>query len=116
MNSAFIHVPRTFYWNWCNFKIYFDNWKTISSSIYFSKHVWTTFDSFLTHILINLSLSIIKNYWIVCWRLVSIILAAQEEEIRSTAVQSQPRQIVHETLSRKILHKKGWRSGSGGRP
>jgi hypothetical protein len=35
------------------------------------------------------------------------ILATQEAEIRRIAVQSQPRQIVHETLSRKIHHKKG---------
>jgi hypothetical protein len=31
--------------------------------------------------------------------LISIILATWEAEIRSIAVQSQPRQIVHETLS-----------------
>jgi hypothetical protein len=29
------------------------------------------------------------------------ILATQEAEIRKTAIQSQPRQIVHETLSQK---------------
>jgi hypothetical protein len=31
----------------------------------------------------------------------SIILATQEAEIRRVEVQSQPRQIVHETLSQK---------------
>jgi hypothetical protein len=30
----------------------------------------------------------------------------QEAEIRRTAVQSQPRQIVHENLAQKTLHKK----------
>jgi hypothetical protein len=34
-----------------------------------------------------------------------IILATQEAEIRRITVESQPRQIVHEILSRKILHK-----------
>jgi hypothetical protein len=34
-----------------------------------------------------------------------VILATQEAEIRRMAVQSQPRQIVHETLSPKTLHK-----------
>jgi hypothetical protein len=33
--------------------------------------------------------------------LMPVILATQEAEIRRTAVGSQPRQIVHETLSRK---------------
>jgi hypothetical protein len=51
-----------------------------------------------------------------------IILATQEAEIRRIMVQNQPRQIVHETLTRKTLHKKrkkegkkkkkGWWSGS----
>jgi hypothetical protein len=36
-----------------------------------------------------------------------IILATQEVEIRRIAIQSQPRQIVHETLSQKTHHKKG---------
>jgi hypothetical protein len=34
-----------------------------------------------------------------CWRLTPIILAAQEAEIRRIMVQSQPGQIVCETLS-----------------
>jgi hypothetical protein len=34
-----------------------------------------------------------------------IILATQETEIRRLTVQSQPGQIVHETLSQKTLHK-----------
>jgi hypothetical protein len=34
-----------------------------------------------------------------------VILATWEAEIRSLAVQSQPRQIVHKTLSQKTLHK-----------
>jgi hypothetical protein len=38
-----------------------------------------------------------------------IILATQEAEIRRTAVQSQPRQVIHETLSgKKSFIKKGW--------
>jgi hypothetical protein len=37
-----------------------------------------------------------------------VILATQEAEIRRIAVQSQPRQIVRETLSqKKTHHKKG---------
>jgi hypothetical protein len=41
------------------------------------------------------------------WCLTSVILATQEAEIRRVVIQSQPRQIVRETLSRKNLHKKG---------
>jgi hypothetical protein len=43
-----------------------------------------------------------------------VILAAQKAEIRRITVQSQPRQIVHETLSqkktktKKTFTKKGW--------
>jgi hypothetical protein len=37
----------------------------------------------------------------------SIILAILEAEIRRTAVRSQPKQIVHETLSQKYTQKKG---------
>jgi hypothetical protein len=36
-----------------------------------------------------------------------VILAAQEAEIRRIVVQSQPRQIVHETLYGKYLTQKG---------
>jgi hypothetical protein len=36
-----------------------------------------------------------------------VILATQEAKIRRITVQSQPRQIVHETLSRKNHHKTG---------
>jgi hypothetical protein len=36
-----------------------------------------------------------------------VILATQEAEIRRIEVQSQPRQIVCETLSQKTLHKTG---------
>jgi predicted AAA+ superfamily ATPase len=40
-----------------------------------------------------------------------VILATQEAEIRRITVQSQPRQIVHKTLSRKkTITKKGWQS------
>jgi hypothetical protein len=35
-----------------------------------------------------------------------VIQATQEAEIRRITVQSQPKQIVHETLSQKTLHKK----------
>jgi hypothetical protein len=42
-----------------------------------------------------------------------VILATQEAEIRGIAVQSQPGQIVHETLSQKNpSQKKGWWCGS----
>jgi hypothetical protein len=47
-----------------------------------------------------------------CWWLTPVILATQEAGIRKTAVQSQPRQIVHETLSQKKHHKKGLVEGS----
>jgi hypothetical protein len=40
------------------------------------------------------------------WELMPVILATQEAEIRRIKVQSNPRQIVHETLSQKTLHKK----------
>jgi hypothetical protein len=40
-----------------------------------------------------------------CPRLTPVILATQEAEIRRILVQSQPRKIVQETLSRKTLHK-----------
>jgi hypothetical protein len=36
-----------------------------------------------------------------------VILATQEEESRRTEVRSQPRQIVHETLSQKSFTKLG---------
>jgi hypothetical protein len=53
--------------------------------------------------------SIFKNFIVVgCWWLTSLILLSQEAEIRKTADQSQPEQIVHETLSQKKKnHKKG---------
>jgi hypothetical protein len=43
------------------------------------------------------------------WWFMSVILATQEAEIRRIAVQSQPRQIIHEILPylKKIHHKKG---------
>jgi hypothetical protein len=40
------------------------------------------------------------------WWLIPIILATQETEIRKIMVGSQPQQIVHETLSRKISNPK----------
>jgi hypothetical protein len=45
------------------------------------------------------------------WWLTPIILATQEAEIRRITVQSQPRQIIPETLSQK----RDWWSGSSGR-
>jgi hypothetical protein len=51
------------------------------------------------------------------WWLTPVILAIQEAEIRRITVLSQPRQIVHETLSqKKTRNNKGLRSGSGCRP
>jgi hypothetical protein len=50
------------------------------------------------------------------WWLTSVILASQEAEIRSNVVQSQPRQIVHKTLSqkkKKITKKRADRMSQG---
>jgi hypothetical protein len=48
-----------------------------------------------------------------CWWLTLVILATQKVEIRRIAVQSQPMQIIHETLSWKIpITKKDWWNGS----
>jgi hypothetical protein len=49
--------------------------------------------------------------------LMPVILATQEVEIRRIVVQSQPGQIVGETLSlEKPITKNGWCSGSRCRP
>jgi hypothetical protein len=55
------------------------------------------------------SLSAARHWW-----LTPIILTTQEEEIRRILIQSQPGQIVCETLSQKnpSHKKKGWWSGS----
>jgi hypothetical protein len=51
--------------------------------------------------------------WVGSWWLTLVILATHEAEIRRITVQSQPRKIVHKTLSQKTLHKNlGWWSGS----
>jgi hypothetical protein len=54
------------------------------------------------------------------WWLTSVILAIEEAKIRRIVVRSQPRQIVHKTLSQKHpsqkKKKKGWWSGSRCKP
>jgi hypothetical protein len=58
----------------------------------------------------------IRNTPAGCWCLTPIILATQEAEIRRITVQSQPGQIVLETLSRKKPNtKQDWWTGSSGR-
>jgi hypothetical protein len=56
---------------------------------------------------------VIRNsaYSWVLW-LTPVILATQEAKIRRIMVQSQPRQIVLETLSKKLITKRGWQSSS----
>jgi hypothetical protein len=41
-------------------------------------------------------------------RLTPVILTVQEAKIRRIVADSQPRQIVHETFSRKKTHHKKW--------
>jgi hypothetical protein len=64
----------------------------------------------------DLSLEIKMNISARQPRLMPVIIATQEAEIRRIAVQSQPGQIVLQTLSQKPHHKKGWRNGSRCRP
>jgi hypothetical protein len=47
-----------------------------------------------------------------CWWLKPVILAIQEAEIRGSQFKASPGQTIHETLSRKHPHKKGWWNGS----
>jgi hypothetical protein len=57
-----------------------------------------------------------RNVQARCQRLMPVILATQEAEIKRIMVRSQPKQIVHKPLSQKILNtKQGWLSGSSGR-
>jgi hypothetical protein len=51
-----------------------------------------------------------KSFLAGCQWLTPVILATQERDISRIAVQSQPEQIVHETLSQKTLHK-NWAGG-----
>jgi hypothetical protein len=51
--------------------------------------------------------TIIKETLARCRRLTPVILAIQETEIRRSNLQSQPGQIVHETLSPKYPPQKG---------
>jgi hypothetical protein len=44
-------------------------------------------------------------FWARLWWMTPVILATQEAEIRRILVQSQPRQIAHEILFQKTLHK-----------
>jgi hypothetical protein len=53
-----------------------------------------------------MSLSYVKrDLWATCWWLTPVIPATQEAQIRRIVFQSQPGQIVHETLSWKLHHK-----------
>jgi hypothetical protein len=51
-------------------------------------------------VFVKIFLSMAGHQW-----LMTVIITPQEAEIRRTAVQRQPRQIVQETLSQKTLHK-----------
>jgi hypothetical protein len=57
-------------------------------------------------------LCLLRNSLAGHWWLTPVILATQEAEIRRITVQSQPGQMVLETLSQKDHHKRGWWSGS----
>jgi hypothetical protein len=80
-----------------NLKIFVENEKW-SNEILKSHHILKSSSRYINNL--NIKLTIYRSYIQArCWWLTPIILAIQEAEIRRIVVQSQPRQIVGETLS-----------------